>query len=47
MAISFDAHTALITLAGEIDLAIGEDLALAAEEAIIRAVPVPSRPYPA
>lgn len=38
--LAFDAHMAVIRLAGEIDLAIGESLAVAAQEAIIRALPV-------
>lgn len=38
--ITFDAQTALITLAGEIDLAVGESLAFAAEKATLRSLPV-------
>jgi anti-anti-sigma factor len=37
--ISFEAGTALITLSGEIDLALHEGLDFAAEEAILRALP--------
>lgn len=40
VAISFEAGTALITLTGEVDLAIGEALWFAAEEAIVRTLPV-------
>ena len=40
VSISFDAGTALITLSGEIDLALGAGLEFAAEEAILRSLPV-------
>ena len=40
VAICFEAGTALITLAGEIDLAMSEGIAFVAEEASLRRVPV-------
>ena len=40
VSISFDAGTALITLSGEIDLALRAGLEFAAEEAILRSLPV-------
>jgi anti-sigma B factor antagonist len=40
VSISFAAGTALITLSGEIDLALSAGLEFAAEEAIVRAIPV-------
>lgn len=40
VSISFEAHSAFISLSGEIDLTIRDGLEFAAQEAIVRAVPV-------